>query len=606
MLTLLAYTVLFALEACAFRGPPYAHFASKARVNESSRTVDLGYGRYQGWYNESAGLNIFQGIRFAQSTAGNLRWQTPRAPDKEQDSLIQADTWPAQCPQSPGASSEYTPADNSQSSEDCLFLNVFAPAAADTKPILPVLVYIHGGAYAQGSGRLDLTPLITNNNNSFLGVNIQYRLGAFGFLSSDEVYRKGVANAGLLDQQLALHWVQQYIHLFGGDKTRVTILGESAGGGSVMLHDLAYGGTLGTSLFRNSVSGSPFLPFQYGYKDWQPSQAYYAFATAAGCDTKNAYLRNGSKAIFDCLVEADSATLMNASADVSQSGSLSTWAFLPVTDGKIIQDVPSKQLAHGNVNGLNMLTGHNALEAAQFVLRNITTIGEMVEYLRVTFPMLSNNDIAKILLYYPTNNETVNQADPKWATTGDSAPTNLNQSTAATGQMQRAIAIYGETTFICPSYWLAEAYSDNMNGGKSWKYQFSIPNAYHGADGAGFTSWPYSGDYYSPDYVLAFMHMLGNFIVHDNPSISNALANGLSTGNTSFNPVSEWPTYSIYDPYLIDFNATCPSIKVINGLPYCTGPGQVNKFRLANAYTWEGGRGFRCDLWKSLGELVPE
>lgn len=62
------------------------------------------------------------------------------------------------------------------------------------------------------------------------------QLGAFGFLSSDEVYRNGVTNAGLLDQQLALQWVQQYIHLFGGDKTRVTIFGESAGGGSVMLH----------------------------------------------------------------------------------------------------------------------------------------------------------------------------------------------------------------------------------------------------------------------------------------------------------------------------------------------------------------------------------
>ena len=66
------------------------------------------------------------------------------------------------------------------------------------------------------------------------------QLGAFGFLSSDEVYRKGVPNAGLLDQQLALQWVQQYIHLFGGDRTRVTIFGESAGGGSVMLHECVH------------------------------------------------------------------------------------------------------------------------------------------------------------------------------------------------------------------------------------------------------------------------------------------------------------------------------------------------------------------------------
>lgn len=77
------------------------------------------------------------------------------------------------------------------------------------------------------------------------------QLGAFGFLSSDEVFRKGITNAGLYDQQLALQWVQAYIELFGGDPTQVTISGISAGGGSVMLQDIAYGGQLGTSLFRN-------------------------------------------------------------------------------------------------------------------------------------------------------------------------------------------------------------------------------------------------------------------------------------------------------------------------------------------------------------------
>jgi hypothetical protein len=77
------------------------------------------------------------------------------------------------------------------------------------------------------------------------------KLGAFGFLASDEVYRNGVVNAGILDQQFALQWVQEYIGLFGGDSNQVTISGESAGAGSVMLLDIAYGGTLGTSLFVN-------------------------------------------------------------------------------------------------------------------------------------------------------------------------------------------------------------------------------------------------------------------------------------------------------------------------------------------------------------------
>ena len=77
------------------------------------------------------------------------------------------------------------------------------------------------------------------------------QLGAFGFMSSDEIYRNGVVNAALYDQQFALKWVQKNIHLFGGDCSKVTIAGESAGGGSVMLQAMAYGGRQEPSLFKN-------------------------------------------------------------------------------------------------------------------------------------------------------------------------------------------------------------------------------------------------------------------------------------------------------------------------------------------------------------------
>jgi len=205
--------------------------------------------------------------------------------------------------------------------------------------------------------------------------------------------------------------------------------------------------------------------------------------------------------IFDCLIGTDSATLMNASATVAQSGTWGTWAFLPVTDGKFIQQRPSKQLLEGKVNGINHLAGHNALEGASWVPSDIDTIDDLVEWLQVVFPNFSNNDIAKVLFYYPSSNASVDLDDPKYATLGSYGITNINESTAATGQQERAIAIYGETTFICPSYWLAEAYSDNGYGGQGWKYQFSIPNAYHGADGAGYFSWPETSNYYSGDYV---------------------------------------------------------------------------------------------------------
>lgn len=252
--------------------------------------------------------------------------------------------------------------------------------------------------YGAGNGRQDLSAIINTNNGSFVGVAIQYRLGAFGFMSSDEIYRKGAVNAGILDQTFALQWVQSYISQFGGDPKSVSISGESAGGGSVMLQTMAYGGTLGTSLFQNAIAASPYLPMQYGYKDWIPSQSYYSFAARVGCMPNTAY---GSSAttIFECLIGKDTTTLQYASSNVSSSGTYGTWGFLPVTDGVFIQDLPSQQLLEKRVNGQNLLVGNNANEGPAFTPQNITTEADLVAWLELTFPLFSNDDIAKILLY---------------------------------------------------------------------------------------------------------------------------------------------------------------------------------------------------------------
>lgn len=187
--------------------------------------------------------------------------------------------------------------------------------------------------------------------------------------------RYGVVNAGLLDQTFALQWVQSYIGLFGGNSSRVTISGESAGAGSVMLQSMAFGGYLGDSLFSNVsdlskstvpwhltsiqvISASPYLPMQYSYADFVPSQSYYAFASAAGCFGPPALPQsNISASIFQCLVGTDTETLQHASATISGSSRFGTWAFLPVTDGVFIQQLPSRQLLRKRVNGNRMLVG---------------------------------------------------------------------------------------------------------------------------------------------------------------------------------------------------------------------------------------------------------
>lgn len=218
----------------------------------SALAVDLGYSIYEGSYNATYNLNEWMGIRYAAPPIGNLRWQAPQPPTVNRSSVISATAIPNQCPQNlPNTGSQQAAIDNinlNAGSEDCLYLSVYAPPNAKD---LPVFVYIHGGGYGFGNGQTPMGPIIHTNNGSFIAVVIQYRLGAFGFMSSDEVNLFGVPNAGIRDQTFALQWVQTYVHFFGGDPTKVTIGGESAGGGSVMLQAMAYGGTLGTSLFTN-------------------------------------------------------------------------------------------------------------------------------------------------------------------------------------------------------------------------------------------------------------------------------------------------------------------------------------------------------------------
>ncbi|EXJ80631.1 hypothetical protein A1O3_06915 [Capronia epimyces CBS 606.96] len=581
--------------------------ARESRGNfSSSLRVDLGYEIYEGISNSTSGLSIWRGIRYAAPATGTNRWQAPTAPKQNRSSVIKAGTFAPICPQGPDASTSIQAVNQTGANEDCLFLNVYSPSNASGP--LPVLVWIHGGGYGAGNGRQDLSSIINANNNSFVGVAIQYRLAAFGFLSSDEVFRNGVVNAGILDQHFALKWVHDFIGLFGGNASQVTISGESAGGGSVMLQDMAYGGSLGSSLFVNTIAASPYLPMQYGYKDWIPSQAYYAFAAQAGCAPSLPYGAH-SQTIFECLVAKDTDTLINASATISQSGNFGTWAFLPVTDGVFVQDLPSQQLLRGEVNGQNALIGNNANEGPLFTPQNITTEEDLLAWLHLTFPLFTNDDIAKVLLYYPSSNASTNSSSPLYATSGEAGPSALNQSSVGTGQQQRADNIYAETTFVCPAYWMAIAYNDY--GRTSYKYQFSVEPALHGADVSAYFGPAPSN--IGPDLALAFRQIWGQFVTTNNPSIPSNIANGASSNSSATsNDASNWPPFSLSSPYQINLNQT-------GGTPFSTSivqigrniteygnPGLQNNITLVNAWTWEAGRGDRCEFWRSMGSIVPE
>ncbi|VDK86807.1 unnamed protein product [Dibothriocephalus latus] len=185
-------------------------------------------------------------IRLYAAPIGELRFSAPKPiGTKIFTGLVNATKLPNSCWQYiPGSFDKANPGarvwlNNTQMSEDCLYLNVWKPAGKPTAK-LPVMVWIFGGGFFSGTSTLDVyNGLQLAARENVIVVSMQYRLLAFGFLYLGPGSRAANGNMGLLDQQLALRWVHDNIASFGGDPDSVTIFGESAGAASVGLHYLA-------------------------------------------------------------------------------------------------------------------------------------------------------------------------------------------------------------------------------------------------------------------------------------------------------------------------------------------------------------------------------
>jgi hypothetical protein len=198
----------------------------------------------------------------------------------------------------------------------------------------------------------------------------------------------------------------------------------------------------------------------------------------------------------------------------------------------------------------------------------------------------------------------------RFDTLGYTGPTALTESGMATGLQQTAFDIFAESTFDCPGYWMAEAFS--LGSRQSWKYQYSVEPNYHGADLSAY--WAVDATTPNADFRHAFQSMWGNFIVHDNPviSVQDATAN-YTNATVPIAPGAKtilWPEYSINQPQQLNLNTTggvVDLVTVTDDLSFNvrTGAGIVNKFSLVDAFTWEGGRGARCDFWRTIAPNVP-
>ena len=308
------------------------------------------------------GVTWFRGIPYAEQPVGSLRFQPPK-PHGPWQAPLNATQFGNYCFQH-GA----LPAPQAMS-EACLFLNVATPRASLStarRALLPVMVWIHGGAYVSGaSNEYDADALVSAANESIVVVTLNYRLGVFGFLGSKEVSHAAAdgssGNFGIADQRAAMAWVQAHIVDFGGDPRHVTIFGESAGGNSIINH-LAQPASY--ALYEHAVIESG--AYNSGACTMKAAQAAFdAVLGAAGC------------AGVACLVVLDAAKLLSAGhtatgpvpPDTLRGGLHTPWG--PVVDGVALTMAPTDAIAAGHYNSAaRVLLGSNRDEMAFFILRD--------------------------------------------------------------------------------------------------------------------------------------------------------------------------------------------------------------------------------------------
>ncbi|KAL9095027.1 MAG: hypothetical protein Q9165_002629 [Trypethelium subeluteriae] len=223
-----------------------------------SLTVDTSVGTVSGFINGSTpGVAEFYGIPFAEPPIGDLRWE-PAVPKSPLNGTFDATSFSPACPQYASSIPTVYNTDAPQfvisgpTSEDCLTLNVWAPYQSPSdcnsngtgqgqQDLLPVLVWIYGGGFQTGGGQIEyqIPAQWVQRTGRHIVIGINYRVNIFGFPQSGAIPLSD-QNLGLLDQRLALEWVRTNAHAFGGDASRITIWGQSAGAESVDYYNFAY------------------------------------------------------------------------------------------------------------------------------------------------------------------------------------------------------------------------------------------------------------------------------------------------------------------------------------------------------------------------------
>lgn len=415
-------------------------------------------------------VDQFRKIPYAIPPVNELRFQKPK-PFGSWEGTLDATTFGASCFQ--GQSAFFTDVPNKELSEDCLFLNIYVPSNISNDDRLPVMVWIHGGAFLYGQGMFYNASNLASVGNVVV-VTLNYRLGIFGFFTLNDPVARG--NYGIYDQILALKWVKQNIDSFGGNPDSVTIFGESAGGMSTSLLSLipSNRGLFHRVISQSGTSNSPCLTVENSHFLSE------IVGTSAGCNMSS---EADKPSFLDCMRNVPADRLQHIIENVYSSSPEVRFVlgFAPVVDGELFPDQPTRLLSDAYPNhhyffrSLDLLTGATSGEGSllfiqlsdpsfQYRYKYNISEGISADFLcNVMAPALSKD-------YFNSNPKISSMVCDEYS---------LDPSERLPAQSMRITEGYGDFFLTAPMVDIADIHSDRNGMAKTFVYMHTRINPIH-------------------------------------------------------------------------------------------------------------------------------
>ncbi|TDG99931.1 hypothetical protein EPR50_G00199620 [Perca flavescens] len=538
--------------------------------SEADLTVQTRTGRVRGIrmpVMDRSYVTSFLGIPFAEPPVGKQRFRRAE-PKRPWTGVYEANAYPNACYQFvdtsyPGFQGSEMWNPNREMSEDCLYLNVWVPSSPRPHN-LTVMVWIYGGGFYSGSSSLDVYDgRYLAHSETVIVVSMNYRIGAFGFLALHGS-SEAPGNVGLLDQRMALQWVQDNIHFFGGNPKQVTIFGESAGAASVGFHLLSPGSrpTFTRAILQSGVPNCPWASVS-------PAEARKRatlLGKLVGCNGGN------DTELVDCLRGKNPQELIDQEWQVLPWSALFRFSFVPVVDGEVLPDTPEAMLSSGNFKDTQILLGVNQDEGSYFLLYgapgfskdndSLISREDFLEGVKLSVPHANDIGLEAVVLQY----------------------TDWMDENNGLKNREAMDDIVGDHNVICPLAYFARTYAQhtalktNMGGGMNsggnsqggvYLYLFD-----HRASNLAWPEWMGVIHGYEIEFVfgLPLVKRL-NYTVEEEKLSQRMMkywANFARTGNPNVNhdgmveSKRRWPVFTVSEQKHIGLNAE--SVKVYKGL----------------------------------------